>query len=309
MNKGKARALGILLGFATDRILGDPQRYHPVAGFGLVAASIERATYADTRTRGALYTAGLVGVAVGVGITLERIPGRLLSTAAVTWLVLGGRTLERETHTVAQRLFVHDLPGARRQVQRIVGRDTATLSAGEVARATVETLAENTADAVVAPLLWGAFAGAPGLLGYRAANTLDAMVGHRTSRYLNFGWASARLDDVLNLPGSRFAALLVIITNLRQARFAWAAWRADAARHPSPNAGVIEATFAGSLGIRLGGTNTYPSGTEQRAFMGFGPTPQTADIVRAQRLARQVGVAAAISAACIATVPRPRWKH
>ena len=178
-------------------------RGHPVAGFGAAASWLEARCYADRRAAGVVHTGALVGAAIALGAALERlISNRSLSTvmttAAATWAVLGGRSLSREAATVADQLAGGRLVAARDQVRHLVGRDTAELSTEEVARATVESVAENASDAIVAPLLWGAVAGLPGLLGYRAANTLDAMIGHRSPRYLRFGWAAARLDDLAN---------------------------------------------------------------------------------------------------------------
>lgn len=301
------RAIGLLAGFALDRLLGDPRRYHPVAGFGTVATKVERAWYADDRARGVLHSATLVGGAVVLGAAAERLaPGRIgttLVTAAATWAVLGGRSLEREAMAVHDHLDRGDLPAARQRLTHLVGRDTSELGADEVSRAVVESVAENTSDAVVAPLVWGAVAGVPGLLGYRAANTLDAMVGHHNDRYERFGWASARLDDLLNLPGSRLSGLLTLAAKPTRADEAVRAWRRDAARHPSPNAGVVEATFAGSLGVRLGGTNTYYGNRiEHRAVMGDGRATEPADIQRATRLATRVGIGAALVAAAYAAI-------
>ncbi|GAB4007239.1 cobalamin biosynthesis protein [Nocardioides ultimimeridianus] len=288
-----SRALGLLLGYAADRVLGDPRRLHPVAGFGTLAGAVERRTYADDRASGVVHTALLVGGAVAAG---RLLPRTTTTTALATWAVLGGRSLEREAMAVHAHLAAHDLPAARRRLTHLVGRDTSALTADEVARAVVESVAENTSDAVVAPLVWGAIAGAPGLLGYRAANTLDAMVGHHNARYERFGWASARLDDVVNLPGSRLSGLLATAVGGRPAD-AITAWRRDASAHPSPNAGVVESTFAGALGIRLGGTNTYYGDrVEHRATMGDGRAPQPQDIPRATRLARRVGLGAVLVA-------------
>lgn len=325
-----ARASGLLLGYAADRLLGDPRRWHPVAGFGNAAQALEERLYADSRARGAAHAALLVGVAVAVGLAVERAasrPGRVASsemaddpaltggsgldsgpflgraavTAAATWMVLGGRSLEREAFAVGGRLADGDLAGARSRLSHLVGRDTSTLGPGEIARAVVESVAENTSDAVVAPLLWGALAGIPGLLGYRVANTLDAMVGRRSARYQRYGWASARLDDLLNLPGARLAGLLTLAAAPSRATAAWRVWRRDAARHPSPNAGVIEAAFAGSLGVRLGGTNVYYGNrVEHRAIMDGGRSPEPRDIRRAALLARRVGLGAAAVAALAA---------
>jgi adenosylcobinamide-phosphate synthase len=157
---------------------------------------------------------------------------------------------------------------------------------------------------VVAPLFWGAVAGVPGLLGYRAVNTLDAMVGYRSPRHLRFGWASARLDDVANLVPSRLAAALFTLAAPAvggRPREALAAWRRDAGRHPSPNAGPVEASAAGALGLRLGGPTKYAYGVEERPVLGTGPAPVVADLARATRLSRLVGMASAVVAAAVAT--------
>jgi len=298
-------ALGLLAGFAADRLLGDPQRRHPVAGFGTVAAHLERQLYADSRIRGVAHAGVLVGGAVALGMAAERATARsplarAAATALATWTVLGGRSLEREADAVHAHLAQGDLAAARQRLTHLVGRDTSSLDEGQVARAVIESVAENTSDAVVAPLVWGAVAGMPGLLGYRAANTLDAMVGHHNDRYERFGWASARFDDLVNLPGSRPTGALAIVFG-GQPREAARAWRRDAARHPSPNAGVVESTFAGSLGVRLGGTNTYYGDrVEHRAVMGDGRRPGPADIPRATRLAARIGVGAALTAAAAA---------
>ncbi len=296
-----ARTVGLVAGYAADRLLGDPRRWHPVAGFGRAALATEEVLYADTRARGVLHSGVLVGGAVALGVIAERAARRPVLraalTAAATWAVLGGRSLEREAVAVHGFLETGDLPGARRRLTHLVGRDTDGLDPTAISRAVVESVAENTADAVVAPLLWGAVAGVPGLLGYRAANTLDAMVGHRSARYQNFGWASARLDDLLNLPGSRAAGLLTLAADPGRAQVAWRTWRRDAAAHPSPNAGVVEAAFAGSLGVRLGGTNQYDgSRREDRAVLGDGDPPGPDDVARATGLARRVGAGAAVVA-------------
>ncbi|MGH3349371.1 MAG: cobalamin biosynthesis protein [Nocardioides sp.] len=309
-----ARALGLLLGFGLDRLLGDPRRFHPVAGFGTVAMRAEQTWYADDRARGVLHTATLVGGAVVLGAAAERLApgraGRIVVTAAATWAVLGGRSLEREALAVHAHLDRGDLPAARQRLTHLVGRDTAELDASEVSRAVVESVAENTSDAVVAPLVWGAIAGVPGLLGYRAANTLDAMVGHHNDRYEHFGWASARLDDLLNLPGSRFTGLLVLAARPSRARNAWGAWRRDGPGHPSPNSGVAEATFAGALDTRLGGMNTYyGTRVEHRAVMGAGPPARPGHIPAATRLASHVGLGAVLVAAAVAVAPAGRGRR
>jgi adenosylcobinamide-phosphate synthase len=307
----RARALGLLLGFAADRLLGDPRRRHPVAGFGAVATALEGRWYADSRRHGVRHTGVLVGGAVLSGLVAERVGRRcpairVVLTAVNTWAVLGGRSLEREAMRVHACLAGDDLPGARSRLRHLVGRDPWSLGESEVARAVVESVAENTADAVVAPLLWGAVAGVPGLLGYRAANTLDAMVGHHSPRYERFGWASARLDDVLNLPASRLTGLLTLAAAPTRAAVAWQVWRRDAASHPSPNAGIPEATFAGVLDLRLGGTNVYGRDVEHRAALGHGLAATPDDIGRAVALARRVGLAAVATSVVLASVCRRR---
>nr|WP_184292543.1 cobalamin biosynthesis protein [Nocardiopsis algeriensis] len=299
------RAAGLLLGYAADRLLGDPRRFHPVAGFGTVAAALEKRLYADSRPRGTAHTVLLVGAAAGLGIALEQATARspvarTAVTALATWTVLGGCSLEREATAVQDLLAAGDLPGARRRLRSLVGRDTSVLDASQVARAVVESVAENTSDAVVAPLVWGAVAGVPGLLAHRAANTLDAMVGHRSPRYERFGWASARFDDLLNLPGARLAGVLAAATSPGRAKAALRAWRRDAGAHPSPNAGVVEASFAGALGIRLGGTNRYGTRTEHRPVLGDGRPAEPSDIPRTTALARRVGLGAVLVAAGVA---------
>jgi adenosylcobinamide-phosphate synthase len=296
-----ARTVGLVVGYAADSLLGDPPRWHPVAGFGRAAATLERVTYADRRLHGVVHVTILVGAAVAAGRG-RRSP---MAAAVATWAVVGGRSLDREAAAVHAHLDAGDLPAARRRLTHLVGRDTSSLDEAGVARAVIESLAENTSDAVVAPLVWGAVLGVPGLLGYRAANTLDAMVGHRSPRYERFGWAAARLDDVLNLPGSRLTAALATVLG-EDPRGALRAWRRDAGGHPSPNAGPVEAAYAGALGLRLGGVNVYGDRVEDRCVLGDGRTPDRHDITRARRLARRVGWAALAVTAPIALLRRRR---
>ena len=305
---GALRALGLLLGVAADAALGDPRRGHPVAGFGMLAGRLEQRVWAPSRGRGAGYVALAVGSPVLAAVLAERATSRsasarVLVTAVATWSVLGGRSLAHEASAMAQLLEAGDLPGARRRLSHLAGRDPDALDLAGLARASVESVAENTSDAVVAPLLWGAVAGLPGLVGYRAVNTLDAMVGHRTPRHERFGWAAARLDDVANLVPARVTALLAAaLAPLVQGRphSAWRTWRRDAGRHPSPNAGAVEAAFAGALGVRLGGTNVYAGRVEHRGTLGDGPPADVRDLARAVRLAVAVDTVAAVVAGGIA---------
>ncbi|HSX68330.1 cobalamin biosynthesis protein [Nocardioides sp.] len=317
-NAGAVRAAGLLAGYALDVALGDPQRHHPVALFGTGARRLEHRVHADSRAVGTGYTVALVGGTVlgtvGVqrvlhGAVRRAVPGgaqcagslaEFATVAAATFVALGGTSLVREGDAMAHLLASDDVPGARRRLSHLCARDATDLTPDELARATVESLAENTSDAVVAPLVWGGLLGAPGLLGYRAANTLDAMVGYRSPRYRNFGWASARLDDLLNLLPARLAAFLVFVVTGR--REALTVWRRDAGLHPSPNAGPVEAATAGALGVRLGGTNTYDGEAEARGVLGDGRAVEVRDVARANRLSRQVSAAAVLVAAGTALV-------
>ena len=307
---GAERAAGLLLGVAADAALGDPARYHPVAAFGRLAVRAERACYADHRLVGAAYTAVLVGGAAGLGTVLERVGrGRTVAqvagTALATWAVLGGSSLAQQGAAMARELDAGDLAAARARLPHLCGRDPDHLDAAGMARASVESVAENTSDAVVAPLVWGAVAGVPGLLAYRAVNTLDAMVGYRSPRHRRFGWAAARLDDLANLVPARLAAGLTVLCAPvvgGSARGAWRIWRCDASAHPSPNAGQVEAAFAGALQVRLGGRPIYRYGAQQRPVLGDGRTPDAGDLTRGVELSRVVGVVAAAVSAVLAAL-------
>jgi adenosylcobinamide-phosphate synthase len=300
-------AVGLAVGYLADRVAGDPNRGHPVAGFGAAASWLEARWYADRRAAGVVHTGALVGAAVALGAVFERLISNrswstVVTTAAATWAVLGGRSLSREAATVAGQLADGSLLAARDQVRHLVGRDTAELSTEEVARAAVESVAENASDAIVAPLLWGAVAGLPGLIGYRAVNTLDAMIGHRTPRYLEFGWAAARLDDLANWAPARLAALAAAVWAPLIGGTAGKAIdvaRRDAGRHPSPNAGVVEAAFAGALDVQLGGRNAYHGTVEDRGVLGNGRPVTVADIDRADRLAAAVSLTALVVAVLV----------
>ncbi|MGW0805588.1 cobalamin biosynthesis protein [Nonomuraea sp. NPDC002799] len=288
--------LGLALGVALDRLIADPRSAaHPVAVFGRAAARLEKFGYTDRRAGGVVHVAVCVAGAAGLGFAAQRLPhplARTAATAVATWAVLGGTTLAREGAYLAEALERDDLKRARARLPHLCGRDPSRLEAPELARATVESLAENTSDAVVAPLFWGAVAGVPGLLAYRAINTLDAMIGHHSPRYERFGWAAAKLDDVANYVPARVTGLLTVLTG-PDPKNALAMLRRDGHRHPSPNAGRCEAAFAGALGVTLGGANVYGGRTEHRPTMGDGPAPDVKDIRRAVHLTRSVSLAAA----------------
>lgn len=299
----QSRATGIAVGFLADVLLGDPRRGHPVAGFGAGAARLEKLTYADHRAAGLLHTGLLLGALALLGFSVRQ---RGWATAVATYVALGGTSLGRVGGRMAALLGADDVAGARALLPSLCGRDPAALDVSGLTRATVESLAENTSDAQVAPLFWAAVGGVPGVLVYRGANTLDAMIGHRSPRYARFGWAAARFDDVLNYVPARLTGLLTVVCAPvvgGSPRAAARAWRRDASRHPSPNAGVAEASFAGALGVRLGGPTQYAHQLEIRPTLGDGRIPEVVDVARAVRLSRAVQagaavVAVALSAAC-----------
>jgi adenosylcobinamide-phosphate synthase len=300
--------VGLVAGAVADRVLGDPARWHPVAGFGTLAGLLEARWWRPSRAAGTGYALVLVGGAAAVAALADaRLRRRPLArcglVAAVTWAALGGRSLGRVATELARAVDAGDLERARALAPWLVGRDPSGLDAPELCRAAVESVAENTADAVVGPLLWGALAGPAGIATYRAANTLDAMVGHPDARHRRFGWAAARLDDLLTWPAARLGAGLAVLlapaAGGDRAR-AWRVLRRDGAAHPSPNAGRMEAAFAGALGVRLGGRNRYPERVEDRPYLGVGPRPDPAAVLRAVRLADLVGTAATALAAAAA---------
>ncbi|MFB7742649.1 cobalamin biosynthesis protein [Streptomyces sp. NPDC056132] len=294
MRADRTFAYGAAAGLLGDLLLGDPRRGHPVAAFGRAAAAVERALWRDDRGRGALHTLVCAGGAAAAAALASRaVRGRpaasVALTAAATWTVIGGTSLGREARAIGGALAAGDIEVARERLPHLCGRDPQSLDADGVARAVVESVAENTSDAVVGALVWGALAGVPGLVGFRAVNTLDAMVGHKSPRYRRYGWASARLDDVMGWPGARLTAVLATLAGA-DPRGAARAWRADAVRHPSPNAGPVEAAFAGALGVRLGGTLSYAGRVEHRPVLNApGRAVDVADIERAVRLSRTVG--------------------
>ncbi|MET8806156.1 cobalamin biosynthesis protein [Streptomyces sp. NPDC004546] len=298
MGADRSYAYGAAAGLLGDLLLGDPRRGHPVAAFGRAAAAVDRALWHDHRGWGAVHTVVCAGGAVALGTLAARAvrPSPAASaalTAAATWAVVGGTSLAREARTIGRALESGDVEAARARLPHLCGRDPQALDADGIARAVVESVAENTSDAVVGALVWGAVAGVPGLLGFRAVNTLDAMVGHKSPRYRRYGWASARLDDLAGWPGARLTAVLAAAAG-PDPRGALRAWKADARRHPSPNAGPVEASFAGALGVRLGGTLSYGGRIEHRPVLNgdTGRAVRITDIDRAVRLSRRVGLLA-----------------
>ena len=300
-----ARALGLVIGVAADACLGDPRRFHPVAGFGTCAAALERRLWADRTGRGALHVALSVGPVIALGVAAERLTrrpvGRALATAAATWVALGAHSLAHEGRLMADALDAGDLDAARARLPHLCGRAPDDLEVGELARATVESLAENTNDAVVAPLFWVALCGVPGVLAHRAINTLDAMVGHRSPRYARFGSAAARLDDASAWLSARATGVLACGLAPLAGGSSADAWRVmlrDAHDHPSPNGGWCEAAWAGALGVRLGGRNVYAGRVEVRGTLGDpeAPPPDAEGVRAAAVLVRTVAGAATVLA-------------
>jgi adenosylcobinamide-phosphate synthase len=285
------RAASSAVALVIDALIGDePLRPHPVALFGKAMIGLERRIWDDRRMAGLRYAASGIGATALAGAILDRLPGGALAAGYAT---VAGRGLWGSARAVESALEAGNLVLARELLPALVGRDPARLSAAEIARAAVESVAENTVDGIVAPALFTAFGGAGGALVYRGINTLDSMVGHRDGRYARFGWVSARVDDAANLVPARVTALLVAAVRPWAAREIWTAVRRDAPAHPSPNAGVAEAAFAAALGVRLGGTNSYRGAVEERPMLGplSGRVAETRDIGAAVRCSQHVTMA------------------
>ncbi|MEQ4574867.1 MAG: adenosylcobinamide-phosphate synthase CbiB [Gammaproteobacteria bacterium] len=291
-----------------DLALGEPRRAHPLVLFGRWAGWIESRCHRDRRRAGALAWC----LAVLPWVALAALSQWLLwrwspwagaaFSAIVLYAALGLRSLGEHALPVARALETHDLPAARAAVGRIVSRDAAALDAEQVAAAATESVLENGSDAVFAALFWGGLLGAPGAVLYRLANTLDAMWGYRTPRWLRFGWAAARIDDVLNLIPARLTALTYAA--LGHTRTALDCWRRQAKRWKSPNAGPVMASGAGALRVALGGPAPYHGQWQARPALGLGRTPDAQGIRRALWLVRG-GVALWLSLAALLAAGSP----
>ena len=278
MSRLGRRALCVAGGLLLQKALPEPpDRWHPVGWFGIAMQKVEDVGYADDRSAGVRHA--LAGVAIG-GLAGWAIRSTTLAVATCA----AGRELRRAARLVEAPLLAGDLAAARHALPSLVGRDPSQLDASGIAAAVVESLAENSVDAVVAPAFWGLVAGAPGVMVHRAINTLDAMVGHRNDRYQNFGWAAARLDDGANWVPARVFTLLVVTAAPARAGVVRGSVRRDAHRHPSPNSGVAEAAVAAALGRELGGPLQYGGRHEDRPRLGDGPRPEAADIAGAREL-------------------------
>lgn len=299
------------LSLAVEAAAGYPDRLyraigHPVTWIGALIAMLDRRLNRERDAPGARRAAGVAAVLALVaasglaGLAVQLVCGGglglglgLIAAALVAGTLLAQRSLHAHVAAVAEALERNGLAGGRRAVSHIVGRDPESLDEAAVARAAIESLAENFSDGVVAPAFWLAVAGLPGAAVYKAINTADSMIGHRTARHEAFGWASARLDDLVNLPAARLAALLIVtaavFTPGASARGAWRATLRDARRHRSPNAGWPEAAMAGALGLALAGPRRYGGIRVEDALMNAGGRREATagDIRRALALYRR----------------------
>lgn len=268
-----------------DQLLGEPRRWHPLVGFGRYAQWLENHCNRRRRIGGVLAWLLAVGVPVLALIFLRAMLAPWLALALdvlVLYAAIGRQSLMQHARAVFDALYANDLPEARRTVGMIVSRDTRALDARGVSKAAVETVLENGSDAIFASLFWYAVAGAPGVLLHRLANTLDAMWGYRNERFDAFGWAAARIDDVLNFVPARLTALAYAIGGY--AAQALRCWRAQAPAWSSPNAGPVMAAGAGALRVQLGGAAIYHGVEEVRPPLGCDHAVEPADITRALRL-------------------------
>ena len=283
-------ALLLVAGVLLDYLLGEPRRWHPLVGFGHLANAIER-----TLNKGALrYLRGAAAWMLAVAplaalASMGAWYAGLAAHAVLLYFCLGLRSLREHNLPIADALGKGDLAQARLLTGRIVSRDTGTASPADLAKASAESLLENGNDAVFGTLFWFAVAGGPGALAFRLANTLDAMWGYRSTRFLAFGWAAARIDDVLNFIPARLTALSYVLLADHRAN-AWRCWRLQAPHWPSPNAGPVMASGAGGLGLALGGHAVYGGVPEQRPQLGCGRTAEAGDIRRAWKLVEAVTV-------------------
>ncbi len=315
------RAVILLLGQAFDALVGEPEALwrrvpHPVALAGRLIGWLDRSWNLESdppskrRDRGVAALAVVLIAASAIGSALGGAFGHLgllggLLEAGVVGVMLAQRSLHDHVTAVADAFLRDGLSGARHAVSAIVGRDPATLDEAAVCRAAIESTAENFSDGVVAPAFWYLIGGLPGLLAYKALNTADSMIGHRSDRHRHFGWAAARLDDLANWVPARLSALLVVAAAWTmpdgEPAAAWRSVRRDADRHRSVNAGWPEAAFAGALGLRLAGPRVYGGTAVEDAWMGDGRTTATPeDIRRALALFRRACLGLVVLAVLVA---------
>ena len=309
--------LVMLLALALDAAVGWPDPLfrrigHPVTWLGALIARLDRALNRGTpaRRRAAGSAAALAAIAAATlpaaaaVALLPATPAGTLVAALLAAPLIAARSLDRHVAPIAQALAAGDLVAARAAVARIVGRDPERLDAAGITRAALESLAENASDGVFAPLFWGALLGLPGLAAYKAVNTLDSMIGHRTPRHADFGRSAARLDDAVNWPPARLTALALALAGGHPRR-SFAVMRADAPRHRSPNAGWPEAAMAGALGCRLSGPRTYGAARADEPWLNpAAPDPAPADLARGLATYRRAMLLVALGLAAAAAAWR-----
>ena len=305
----KESAAAMLIAFALDAAIGWPSGLyerigHPVTwlgrliGFGDHGLNLEKSSNLERRSVGACFALFIILLVVSVTLNITRLLPKdftgVVLTGVLAWPLVATRSLHDHVAAVAKPLVAGDLAGARRAVSMIVGRNPDLLDNAGIARAAAESLAENTADGVVAPLFWGVVFGLPGIAAYKAINTMDSMIGHRSPRHEAFGWAAARIDDLANLIPARVTGFLFALVALHPATAVQIMLR-DAHAHRSPNAGWPEAAFAGALGIRLSGPRVYDGRIANEPWLnGTAPDPQAEDLVRGLRLYHKAMIALAL---------------
>lgn len=291
------RLASVSAAVALDEIFSEPPtKLHPVAWFGSAMREVEQRLYKDTKTSGVLYCA--------IGVSLGAAFGKLAkSTVAVTAIAIAGKQLR----TVAKEVQnANDIDQARAELRSLVGRETGSLTRSEISAAVIESVAENSVDAIIAPIFWALIGGGSAVGAYRAINTMDAMVGHRSQRYKNFGWASARLDDHANWIPARIFALLVILIRPKAVTDIVTTVVRDGTRHPSPNSGIAEAAVAAATQVTLGGTLRYGNRVEERPKLGNGKTPRPSDIDKAIAISKETEFLLAAACAITAFI---RYRH
>lgn len=311
-----ARAVGLLLGVMADAMVGESVRGRADATFAHVARAVRRRISADHPLAGAVHVGVVAGSAVLTGAAVERLGrGRPLvsavTTAAGTWAVLGGARLAADGTALARHLETGDVRATRETLAHWDSRCSQDLDSVALARASVEAVAHNASDTVVAPLLWGAVAGVPGLLASRAVGTARRVAAEQPGRR-RFGVPASCLDTAANLLPTRLTAALTVAGAPvvgGSARAAWRAWRRDTVLHPNPNAGRVVAAYAGALEIRLGGRTAYPDGVRELPVLGDGRNPDAGHVTRAVELSRVVGGLAGLTSAVVALVPSLRRRR
>ncbi|QYD67735.1 adenosylcobinamide-phosphate synthase CbiB [Paraburkholderia edwinii] len=280
-------------GMIVDRWFGEPRRHHPLEAFGRLAMRLETHYNTGRRGRPVGLIAWLLAVMPPVAISwllVEILPVALACVVhvALLWFALGARSLREHIEPIARALGRHDLDEARELTSRIVSRETAHADEAALSRAAVESALENGNDAVFGALFWFVLFGGPGALAFRLANTLDAMWGYRTPRFLRFGWAAARIDDVLNWAPARLTAASYAL--LGDTRTAWRCWREQAPRWDSPNAGPVMASGAGSLNVLIGGPAVYNGEIERRPTLGAGQAASASHVNAALALVERTEI-------------------